>query len=106
MSWYQGRLIRSMLQKDILTREQVDQMYGWIAMATEESETMDWEAEDLLSRGFEDRGNALMDRANDLYTETNELFELVEEWIETHQTLEDINDPALYEADLWGNPTR
>lgn len=104
MSWYQGRLIRSMLEKDVLTRDQVDQMYSWIAMEREGSEQLQWEADDLRGRGFERQADQIEDAANGVYDECEKLFELVEEWEETHETLEDINDPACYEADLFGNP--
>lgn len=99
-------LIRLWLEKDILSRAQVEQVYDWLTDLRDEADDLEVKANDLSEQGRDHAADRVTDAANDLYDEWEELFELAEAWVETHETFEDINDPALYVADLFGNPIR
>lgn len=81
------RRIKTLLKKDALTQEQIEEIRELIK-----------EAEDFA---FE-----MESRATTIEGEAEQATADLEEWLACNNVIEQINDPSLYDTDLFGNPTR
>jgi hypothetical protein len=79
--------IKSLLEQPSLTSGQVEQIREWI----KEGEVLAFEIEQA---------------ANEMESSVAACEEALEDWLVVNEVEEDVNDPSLYETDLFGNPTR